>query len=616
MSAAIASLAPSDGDDGTVPIDASRLAFLALAASGALAAIAWADGRALVNDPQAVPALWFALAALHLPFALHLMRIGVAPGERLSALLILGGALYGVKLLGSPLVFNHSDEFQHWATAQSILETGRLFLPNPLLQISPSYPGLELVDVALAKLGRVDPVSAGLVVAGAARLALIGGLFSFFRSAGLGGRAIGLAVLLYMDSDFTAFAGQFAYETLALALAATGLALAATARTSGLLAGWRATIACLACVAALVATHHVTSYLTAAYLLGAAALGTVLPSCQGRRLAGWCLALMCLGFVGGWDVAMGHPAWPYLAPAFGRAAEEVQGLLAHRLPPRTLFTAESGTGTVDWRRYLGLASVAVELVAIATGLLALWRERLKSIPRDGAARPLLAATALAYPALLLLRLTHAGWEVSNRSSAFTFVGVGFLGALGVTAIWAGPSRNAIRLTVISGLLTVTFLGGLTASCCTLQPNAIPVAADEGTRGREGVEAALWAGETLKPGQVIGADRVNRLLLATYGRKLVPPSGTAGELAPLILGDSPGAEERDALRMSEADYLLVDFRLSRGLPAYGHYFEEGEDTRFDTAPPKPAALAKFDGMSGADRVYDSGDLAIYDVRGLR
>ena len=36
----------------------------------------------------------------------------------------------------------------------------------------------------------------------------------------------------------------------------------------------------------------------------------------------------------------------------------------------------------------------------------------------------------------------------------------------------------------------------------------------------------------------------------------------------------------------------------------------------TAPLDPTALAKFDTMSGSSRVFDSGDIQIFDVRDIR
>ena len=62
--------------------------------------------------------------------------------------ILLGLALYAVKVLHSPTGFTHFDEFLHWRSALDVVERQRLFVPNSLLPISPHYPGLEIVTLA------------------------------------------------------------------------------------------------------------------------------------------------------------------------------------------------------------------------------------------------------------------------------------------------------------------------------------------------------------------------------------------------------------------------------------------------------------------------------------
>ena len=51
-----------------------------------------------------------------------------------------------------------------------------------------------------------------------------------------------------------------------------------------------------------------------------------------------------------------------------------------------------------------------------------------------------------------------------------------------------------------------------------------------------------------------------------------------------------------------------------LPAEGGYYPGDPDTGKHTAPLPRAGLTKFDGVPGVSRVYDSGDIEIYDMRG--
>jgi hypothetical protein len=59
--------------------------------------------------------------------------------------------------------------------------------------------------------------------------------------------------------------------------------------------------------------------------------------------------------------------------------------------------------------------------------------------------------------------------------------------------------------------------------------------------------------------------------------------------------------------------VVDQRLSQSLPATGTYFESGEPDAFrHTSPIAPASLAKFDGLAEISRIFDGGNIKIFDV----
>jgi hypothetical protein len=71
-----------------------------------------------------------------------------------------------------------------------------------------------------------------------------------------------------------------------------------------------------------------------------------------------------------------------------------------------------------------------------------------------------------------------------------------------------------------------------------------------------------------------------------------------------------------LQRGEIRYVLTDQRLSRALPQTGFYFDGVEPGAFQrTEPVSRAALDKFDRADGVSRIFDSGDIHIYDVRSL-
>ena len=97
------------------------------------------------------------------------------------------------------------------------------------------------------------------------------------------------------------------------------------------------------------------------------------------------------------------------------------------------------------------------------------------------------------------------------------------------------------------------------------------------------------------------------LLSTYGRH-----DTVG--ASLYEDPVWGLRDQQLLASAAVDYLWVDLRMSQQLPAEGGYYPGDPDTGKHTAPLPRAGLTKFDGVPGVSRVYDSGDIEIYDMRG--
>jgi hypothetical protein len=71
-----------------------------------------------------------------------------------------------------------------------------------------------------------------------------------------------------------------------------------------------------------------------------------------------------------------------------------------------------------------------------------------------------------------------------------------------------------------------------------------------------------------------------------------------------------------IRNMQIHYLVIDMRITQGAPLYGYYFENWEQKVVPTKIPlNPAALQKFDNLPNVSRIYDNGNIRIYDIRGL-
>ena len=241
---------------------------------------------------------WLGLLLIVGPIAARLIGREAGRRERLALVVLVGLALYGVKVLGAPSSFAMLDEFLHWATLDDIVVSGRLFTPNNVLLASPYYPGLEIASDLLVRAG-FCAWEAGMLVVGVARVLTMLALFLLYERACGDSRLAGVAALVYAaNPGFLFFDAQFAYESLALPLAlftmwciqrreiATGTTLPGRAGVTDGADGWpdspvpatrwRSPRAFVLAIGAVVVTHHVTALALSACLVVWAVVGTIL----------------------------------------------------------------------------------------------------------------------------------------------------------------------------------------------------------------------------------------------------------------------------------------------------------------------------------------------------
>ena len=139
--------------------------------------------------------------------------------------------LYWIKVLHDPVGLWIPDEFYHLANAQRLAETGRLYGKNNLLPVSPDYPGLTVITVALSKLSGIGLFPCALVLIGVVKVGLAVVLFLLFERLSGSARIGGVAALFYCaGSSDLYFTSQFSYESLSVPLLA-GVLLCLVART-------------------------------------------------------------------------------------------------------------------------------------------------------------------------------------------------------------------------------------------------------------------------------------------------------------------------------------------------------------------------------------------------
>jgi len=590
---------------GLSVVGALGVLLLAIAHSGARYDAIWAQ-----------PLYWTGLVILIAPLGTRLMLPGVSRREAIGLIIVMGMGAYFAKLLHSPIRFTFFDEFLHWRTAHDMLISGRLFTENSLLPVSPLYPGLEIAATAIANVTGLSIFTSGVIVVGVARLVLVLALYLFFEQIAGSVRVAGIATALYMGNPhFVIFDAQFAYESLALAfLLMILLALLRRQRVTGSTHLSFNLVAVLG-LGALVATHHATSYMTTIFL---ALWGLVTIGynwwLRAKEPGPIWITLLAAAMNAAWLLGVSSITIGYLAPHLMGAVESILNLIAGEGSDRELFKSSSGIPTPLLEKLIGLGGPGLITLCMPFGLLQFWLKYRRSVIAWT-----LAIGALSYPVTLVMRLTGGGWEVSARSSVFVFIPLVFVLALALEYTWLPRRINWVRPVLFAPYIAVFFCSGIIGgwSPWARMPWPYMVGADTRSIEPQGLAAAEWAGEYLGPNNRVAADRINTTLWGTYGeQRMITHLIDEVSISGIFLAPHIGPHVAEAIREGRIHYIVVDMRVSQALPFDGHYYESWEKMVVPYSHPiSPAVLGKFDHIAEVNRLFDSGDIRVYDIGAL-
>jgi hypothetical protein len=567
----------------------TALAVAVMAAGVLVISAAYAVGRngtAGTGHDAAIAAYWLGEAVIFAaPTAFVLRRSELAEAQAAWLVIALATATYLIKYLYSPAAFGFSDEFLHWRTLTTLLTSHHLFGVNYALPVSPGYPGIEVVASALIDLTGLGVFPAGLMVAGLAHLVFTVALYTLFRLvAGSTRAALGAVTIYATNPHYQVFDAIFGYQTLALAF----FALALLALRKGAWA-WAAVF-----TAATAVTHHVTSYVLVATAALIAAAGLFLGDRKGftapASLASLAAALIALWT---WRVVPGTVS--YLSPEVSQFTDGVRAALTGHI-------AKSGVAPLPDPLSDRVASdlVAITImVLIPFGWRQIWRTRLA----DAWAVALGAGAAAYYPCVALPFVTSDGSELAGRLLTFVYIPVAYTLAVALVARpptfrrWIGGTAAAIIL--VAGGISMGW-----PPWWERLPGGYVVDGFESGITAESLAAATWAGTRLPPGRRVAADYTNNLLFGTLGGQN-PVNG----MAALFCGRTWTLADATLARRQAVRYLVVDRRTGTDRAPNGSAF-----IGTPTCPtPIPAAnLAKFDAIHGMARIYDSGNILVYNL----
>ena len=578
--------------------------FMLLAgAAGVLVAVADALSRS--GRGGGVALFWLVVLGLMACAAFRLSLLMPPRLERIGIVLIMGEFLYLVKLLKDPFTFMYSDELVHAFNAQRVLETGSILHANPILPVTGHYVGLPAITDAVSSLTGLKVFGAGLLVIGVARLVMMLGLFMLFEDVAQSARVAGLAALFYTaHPNFVFFTGQYAYESLAFPLAV--VAIAAVNRwmlpdDPRIRRAWA--IAALIAITGVVMTHHMTTYALVGFFLAASVAHRLLAR-QSRYWNPWPFAGFTVVAAVIWLVFVASDTAGYLSVIFGKAFEETIRTVAFESAPRQLFKADAGGGSPWGERVVGLASVALIAGVMPIALLEVWRRH-----RRNTVAVVLAIGASAYVGVLFLRFVPRAWEIANRSSEFLFVGVAlmlaFASVRAVSLLPRGLGRAAV-----AGAAALLLAGGIIAGWPTDLRLSLPYRVDVAGRVLEpqGTTAARWSTSNLGTGRNFVADPSNARLQLWQGE--IAYAGGNPNLNDILRQPLLASWMVDQLREKQVRFLVMDRRRISQNQTFGNYFFSPRAARLGLY--SAAAYAKFDRQPGISKVYDSGNVSIYDL----
>ena len=580
-----------------------------IAAVGVLIASA-ADTAARLgysNSPWANRVYWLGQALILIPIAARLLsRRRLTDGAAVTLLVVLTVAEYILKICYSPLQFTFADELLHWRGTENLLQTGNPFTPNYGLSIAPHYPGLELATSALISMTGLSIFTAGAIVSGAAHLLSICALYLIFRTVARSHRLAGIAVLVYYATpDLTSFNSMFVYENLAFAF--LGLAVLASVKSvteEGRQDQIRWFIIAVVSIIATVMTHHITSYVLTLTLILVAVAGKLTHSGHAARVSA--LAIISIVTVVCWITFVAPDTLTYFKPTLQGMVQGVNSLAGGRSSGAPS-TARSPMGD----QFLEGLALLITAILLVFGTWQVWR-RFRRQPWI----PAMTIGSLSWFLALGIRIgVPDGQELAGRMMPFVDIPVSLIVVFAIVKLvsaatprrWATGAVAALATAVL--LLVLDGLANGWPPYWERLPGPHEVSAFERSIGPEEVNTGNWTLSALGPGNRFASDGGISAVLAGYGNQVplenVAYLYTTPKLTPSIVLNA---------KAQDVQYILIDLRLSQSLSPTGEYFP-GDSVAY-TKPLPLNDLAKYNGIPGVSRLYDSGDIIIYDLQRIQ
>lgn len=608
-------VAPEDSRLGSLPA-------LALSASLGFALIVVAYAAARNGHAWGQYCYWAGEAIMFLPLAARVaLSRRLSEGEAVGLVLVAALLQYLVQFAYSPLRFAFPDAIAHWQTTVDVIRTHHLFHVNYVLPISPYYPGLELITSAFSSMSGLSVFQAGIIVAGVAHLLLIVTLYALGKAATGSIKLAALACIIYQTNPhYQFFDSYFIYLGAAMPLLLLAVLVVSFDNGMTVLSQygadhhshkWSLFVVYTCAVATVVASHHVSALvlagvvcMLAVFRLGVPRLPlaiTLHPTAVRARMLGASIAAIAL--VGVWMTFVAPETFQYLSPTVSALTRGLSGLFSHA---KGVHSALSGGGPFAGQ-LLSYAMTGLIAIAIPFGVWRIARERRSALA------VFLGLLAFSYYVLILVRLAVPdGAELAGRAFTYVYVPVSLALAVVVTRARGSRPLTWASLAIPVAFVAILFLGGLVSGWPPYWerlPGGYQISGLERSVSAPDLAVARWFGQNLPPGGRAAVDLVDYALVGTIGRQSVVRNGGPLFYAPRFLTIGRALVQTQSIR-----YVVVDQRLARGAPASGRYFPDDPPSSSSRRPLSLASLEKFNRIDGISRVYDNGDILVFDLTG--
>ncbi len=552
---------------------------------------------------------WVGLLVIALPIFFRLSSTKASDRERLGLVLLLGLALYCVKVVHDGIYFTLSDEYVHAFNVHQIDKYNHLYHFNPAISTSPYYPGLEGATSALTMLTGTSIYLSGTILIGLARLVFMAALYFLFARLSGSARGAGLGVAVYTGTtNFLFWGAQFSYESLSLPLMVVVLMafVEREAESPRFSRAWAVPI--VLGILAITITHHLTSYALAVIFILLAVLYRVTKV---KKPNPWPFALLATVAAVSWLLIAARSTVGYLSPVLVDAIKAIWETASGESAPRTLFhqassTTETVGATPFFARAVALLAILLLVIGFILGLRQMWRRKRELEPLV----LLFVVAGAAFFGALLLRFAPAAWETGNRAGEFLFIGLAFVFIYGAAELLrAGPGLQRRRWLMVAGLGIVLVGGAISGWPWDVQL-ARPLQAKAHGREIDSEPLALaeFARKRIDGSRFAAPEADARLLLTPGGQ--VAFGGQGPDIQDIVGEPQLESWQLPLLMENHLPYVVADRRNNAEDTLRGQYFtvpgQYGEKLQ------EKGLLHKFARIPAA-RVWDSGRIVLYDLK---